>query len=73
MATINEYKPYKPKEAIDGAPDYTIREDTLYRSTPVEVYENGVTICKVEEVITKEAFIKCYEEWILNRHTDDGK
>ena len=73
MGMINKYNPYEPKKVMDEVPDYTIREDTLYRSTPVEVYEDGVTICKVEEVITKEAFIKCYEEWILNKHTDDGK
>lgn len=70
MGIINKYNPCKPKEVIDGAPDYIIRKDTLYRDTPIEVYEDGVSVCKTEEVITKEAFIKCYEAWIIG---DDGK
>lgn len=70
MGIINKYNPYEPKEVKDGVSDYTIRKDTLYRDTPVEVYEDGVRVCKTEEVITKEAFIKCYEAWIIG---DDGK
>ena len=70
MAIISKYNPYEPKKVIEGVPDYTIRKDTLYRNTPVEVYEDGVSVFKTEEVITKEAFVKCYEAWIVG---DDGK
>ena len=70
MGIVNKYNPYEPKKVMEGVPDYTIRKDTLYRDTPVEVYEDGVRVCKTEEVITKEAFIKCYKAWIIG---DDGK
>lgn len=46
-------------------PEYELRieNDEVYSYYPLPQYGNG--IAKKELVMTKEVFIKCYEEWIL--------
>lgn len=56
----------------DG-PTAEIVDDTVYSVKVIEQYNDGVKIVQRIPVITKDVFIKCYEEWILNKHTDDGK
>lgn len=56
----------------DG-PTVEIVDDTVYSVKVVEQYDDGMKIVQRRPVITKDVFIKCYEEWILNKHTDDGK
>ena len=38
------------------------RDDALYRITPRP--DIGENVCQVHLVLTKEAFIQCYEKWI---------
>ena len=56
----------------DG-PTVEIVDDTVYSVKVIEQYDDGMKIVQRRPVITKDVFIKCYEEWILNKHTDDGK
>jgi hypothetical protein len=44
-------------------PEFTIKDDALYKITPVQAYGNR-TVYKKELVIDKETFIKLYEAWI---------
>lgn len=45
---------------------YTIdQDDTLVRHTLI-TDEVSILDSKYEEVMSKEAFIKCYEEWIVS-------
>ena len=41
-------------------------DDVLVEWIPLRRCEDGSYICQRKEIITKEAFIKCYNEWILN-------
>ena len=37
-------------------------EEVLEKITPIPQYGEG--ICKIETVITKEAFLLCYNAWV---------
>lgn len=43
---------------------YEICDDTLIRNTCSKDDKDRPFLCKTEPIITKEAFIKCYNEWI---------
>ena len=47
-----------------GDVSYEIENDVLYRDIVREVESNGLFITQRTPIIDKEAFIKCYEEWI---------
>lgn len=48
----------------DGTPIFTVEEDKFIKETPV--FEDGETILgyKQETIITKDAFIECFNKWI---------
>lgn len=60
-----------PKKVAPDEPTVEIIDDTVYSTKVVEQYNDGTKVVQRRPVITKDVFIKCYEEWIL--HTDDGK
>ena len=62
-----------PKKVPPDEPTVEIFGDTVYSVKVVEQYNDGTKVVQRRPVITKDVFIKCYEEWILNEHTDDGK
>ena len=54
--------------------NYVIEGDVLYQPVlvpdPDHCYHNN--IYHLKEVMTKEAFIKCYQEWILKEEAKEG-
>lgn len=47
---------------VSNSIDFEIVNDELVRYIPTPQYGNGMA--QREVIITKEAFIKCYNEWI---------
>lgn len=45
--------------------------DNLYRSTVLESYKDGHTLCKNELIMTKDIFVKCYNAWIKGTTEDE--
>jgi len=45
-------------------------KDNLYRYTPLPQY--GEDMYKRELVMTKEAFIECYNRWVMGSVVEDG-
>ena len=70
IITYNEKMKHR---VFPDGPTVEIVDDTVYSVKVVEQYDDGTKIVQRRPVITKDVFIKCYEEWILNKRTDDGK
>ena len=49
--------------------EFEIVDDQLIERTQIGSYEDGFRLNQNRVVITKEAFIKCYNEWILNNNS----
>ena len=52
--------------------EYYIKDDVLFKDVPIYGHKN---IFQTTDVITKEAFIACYEKWIkadMRGDTDDS-
>lgn len=60
-----------PKKVPPDEPKIELIDDTAYYIEPIEQYDDGTKIVRRIPVMTKDIFIKCYEEWILNNHLED--
>lgn len=52
-----------------GEEELKFDDDKLFVCTPLPQYGDG--ICKVQLVMTKEIFQKCYKMWIESRGSED--
>ena len=50
---------------------FNIEDDALIKETPMPQF--GETVYKAEVVISKEAFIECYEKWIKKSEDKEVK
>ena len=60
-----------PQMVVPDEPIVEIIDDTAYCTQTVEQYDDGTKIVRRIPVMTKDIFIKCYKEWILNNHLED--
>lgn len=67
------YKIPNKKDSNDESsmfiPEYEINNDQLIEHIQIGSYEDGFRLNQNRIVISKEAFIKCYNEWILNNNS----
>ena len=58
---------------VVGKPTIKIENDACYKVQEVATFEDKHNVFVNELIITKEAFIECYNKWIKDGDTDDKK